>query len=192
MLSKASEKELLALLRQNDQRALKEIYNRFWSALFVIARDKLSPDEAKECVQDILCAIWNRRAELDIRYSLNTYLAAALKYKIITILDKRRKLRVGDIDDFPDSGGPSSLSPEAIFAEKELRDRIASSVEQLPERCRLVFKMSWEEGMKTSDIAIIMGITERGVQKHLLKAIRYIGKDLSGSVSFLLIFLLQL
>ena len=53
-----------------------------------------------------------------------------------------------------------------------MQDYINGLVDKLPEKCRLVFKYSREEGKKNSQIAEELDIAEKTVEAHLTKAIK--------------------
>src|SRR6185437_10101821 len=75
---------LLGLLRVGDTTAFTEIYNRYWKLLFHLAAAKTnSLAEAEELVQDLFLDMWKSREQLEMATSLKTYLAVALKYRVI-------------------------------------------------------------------------------------------------------------
>lgn len=54
-------------------------------------------------------------------------------------------------------------SPEEHLELKEMREMLDKAIDELPEKCRLVFLMSREEGLKTKEIAgNIIGSREYG------------------------------
>jgi len=186
---------LLELIRKNNDRAaFSELYTRYWDKIFMLAANALeSPEVAEECVQDIFFSLWNRRSTLHLKYSVYTYLAVAVKYRVINILDKahRERKRMAAINqgDIFDTLTPSA---EVLLLEKELFARLESSVALLPEKCQLVFRMSREEGKNRKQIAAILNISEKTVDNHLNKALKDIGKNLSGTpVIFILSALLE-
>lgn len=141
-----------------------------------------NPEEAEECVQDIFCSIWLRRETLQLKYSLYTYLAVAVKYRVINILDKehRKRQRMSLADPhYPEIFAPSAETP---LLEKELTDRLEASIAILPEKCRIVYKMSREEGKTHKQIADELNISEKTVNNHLVKAV----KDISNHLTLVL------
>jgi len=172
---------LLDLIRQEDDAlAFAELYHRYWDKIFYLAANALdSGEEAKECVQDIFCSLWTRRHTLELNYSVYTYLAVAVKYRVINILNsayhKRHHQHVVELEQV-EIGTPSA---ETALLEKELFARLEKAVSLLPEKCQLVFRMSREEGKSHRQIAEELDISEKTVNNHLTKAI----KDLSGHLS---------
>lgn len=170
--------ELLRLLQLENGAAFTEIYNRWWDKIYSIAANKLhNLTEAEEVVQDIFLEIWNRRKTLQVTTSLPAYLATAVKYKVINILAERnRQLRYQQ--HAAQTGNPMDLSTEQWLRFEELQDRLAAAVTALPEKCRLVFQLSREEGLSHKEIADKVGISEKTVEAHLTKALRTLRTEL--------------
>jgi len=183
--SKQSDLQLVALLKQGEEQALSELYMRYWDKLLVVAANHLdSPEEAEEVLQDIFFSLWQRRETLALKYSLATYLSVAVKYRIINLMDKQYRLRHKMESRIADA---ELLSPSAEtgLLEKELMEQIAAAVKRLPEKCRIVFTMSREQGLSHKQIAAELNISEKTVTNHLTKAMKDL-KDGLNSNSFLL------
>lgn len=177
--SAQSDLQLVALLKQSNEKALSELYMRYWDKLLVVAANHLdSPQEAEEVLQDIFFSLWQRRETLELKYSLATYLSVAVKYRIINLMDKQYRLRHKMEARIPDADllAPSA---ETTLLEKELMEQIAGAVKRLPEKCRIVFTMSREQGMSHKQIAAELNISEKTVTNHLTKAIKDIKGDLN-------------
>ena len=71
----------------------------------------------------------------------------------------------------------SGDNPEVSMLVDELRMEIDSVKASLPERCREIFEMSREKGMKYSQIAQTLGISEKAVEKSISKALRAFKKN---------------
>lgn len=170
---------LLDVIRQHDDHlAFAELYHRYWKKIFDLAVNSLqSPEMAEECVQDIFCSLWTRRSTLQLKYSLYTYLAAAVKYKTINMMDKiHRKEQKRAYLIFATDLVSSAETP---LLEKEFLDSLNKAINQLSEKCRIVFKMSREEGKKHKQIAKELNISEKTVNNHLTKALKDLNRHLS-------------
>jgi RNA polymerase sigma-70 factor (ECF subfamily) len=177
------DKVLIVLLQNGDEHAFTEIYNRYWDKLFSIAANKLKDlDEAEEIVQDIFVSLWKRREELGSIETLSPYLAVSVKYRVIKYLDKRdNQQKYSDYSQQVTSIADDSTEQWLEF--EELRSRLAMFVADLPEKCRLVYRLSRESGFSQKRIAGELGISEKTVEAHLGKALKTLRARLS---SFLL------
>ena len=66
--------------------------------------------------------------------------------------------------------------------DRELRKHIISAIDELPEKCKLVFKLSYLHNMKNKDIAEAMDVSLRTVEAHMYKALRFLRSRLEGYI----------
>ena len=183
-----SDNELLALLKEGDQYALAEIYGRYWDKLLAVAVNRLGDEqEAEECVQDVFVSFWRRREELVLTHNLSTYFWAATKYQVLNRLDKRYAKRRIKTTELLDDNVVGVHSPEVYLLEKELMARIEATVQALPEKCRIIYRMSREEGKTNREIAGELAIAEKTVEGHLTRALRDIRTNLTSIVPAFLV-----
>ena len=82
--------ELFALLQNDDSAAYQAIYDRHWQPLYRHARKMLQNDEeARDVVQDIFVALWDKRYNLELTTSLSAYLYASTRNKILSLFKHR-------------------------------------------------------------------------------------------------------
>lgn len=179
---------LTSLLKTGDDAAFTELYNRYWDKLFAVAYHRVNSEpEAEEIVQDVFLSLWNRRLQLELSHSIATYLAVAVKYQVINKLSRqhRKKVHMETIL----VGEEGEESTELWFNEKELRQQLDIVVGTLPDKCRMVFLMSREEGRSTREIAQALQISEKTVEAHMTRALRDIRNSLNIALPVLLFLL---
>lgn len=181
----------MILLKQDDEAAFEELYNRYWSRLYAAAYKRVkSAETAGEIVQDLFTSIWKNRRYLQIHTSCEAYLFTAVRYLVLHHLEKeivREKYRnslhtpVRDYDN----------STEEIIFRDDLRQHLEKAVAHLPSKCRSVFELSRMENKTNREIAETLGISEKTVENHLTKAISRIKLQLAGIFFLLLLFFLR-
>ena len=170
---------LLALLKESDEAAFTEIYNRYWERLLVVAMHRLAEiEEAREIVQDIFYRLWKRRETLRLDYSLNTYLSAAVKYEVINRLAARNRQKAFRIH-ISRHWQETEQETENYIRFNELQKQLHVLVNALPEKCRIVYKLSRDKGYSQRRIAAELGIAEKTVETHLSVAIKKLKTGLS-------------
>ena len=170
------DENLLSLLKQDDASAYTALYNRYWERMVTFAYIKLqSGADAKEVVQDVFLDMWNRRFNLQIPGNFQAYISGSVKYKIFTLLAKRKK-ELSNYQNIPT--GLASRSTEEWLSYDQLRADLEKAVLRLPEKCRLVFKLSREKGLSTPEIAHQLQISPKTVENHMTKALFRLRKAL--------------
>jgi RNA polymerase sigma-70 factor (ECF subfamily) len=68
-----------------------------------------------------------------------------------------------------------------VFPE-ELEENVRNAIEQLPQQCRTIFKMSRYEEMKYTEIAERLGISINTVENQISKALKMLRSQLSNII----------
>jgi RNA polymerase sigma-70 factor (family 1) len=163
-------KLLLELLSKSDELAFTEIYNRFWQKLFAIAYNRLKEiPAAEDVVHDVFASLWANRKKNEIEL-LDNYLATAAKYMILAIIKKKERERV--YKNISQQAPVFELPVETSLHYKRILEIVKNEVEKLPEKCRLIFKYSRNEGMPVKQIAKELNISPKTVENQLNKALK--------------------
>lgn len=163
-------KLLLDLLTKSDEPAFTEIYNYFWQKLFAIAYNRLKEIQAAEdIVHDVFASLWANRSKNEID-SLDNYLATAVKYLVLDKIKKKQRERIYNNTSFQTPVTEFTIETSVHY--KRILEIVKSEVEKLPEKCRLIFKYSRNEGMPVKQIAKELSISPKTVENQLNKALK--------------------
>lgn len=180
-----TEKQLLDLLSKSDELAFTEVYQRFWQKIFTTAYNRLKEkQDAEDTVHDVFASLWANREKSGIR-SLENYLATAAKYIVLDKIKRKERKRV-----YQDSclkAAVVDISVESSLHYKRILELLKTEVEKLPERCRLVFTYSRNEGLTTSQIAKELDISPKTVENQLNKALKHLRPVLKSFSVFLIL-----
>lgn len=175
-----TENELVTLIRQSDREAFNEIYERYWLKLYKVAFEKIkSSDEAEDLVQDLFVSIWMKRETLVIQISLNAYLFAAIKYRIINHISanivKRDYLHslnkaIMDYD--------NATSDSLTF--KDTEQWINFGINKLSPKVREVFNLSRQENLSIKEIATKLDVSDQTVKNQISKALKVLRVHLNN------------
>jgi len=160
-----SEKEMIRLIAKGDEHVFEELFRSWYARLSLFAFRFLSDrQEAENIVQMVFIRYWEKRKELKIE-SLNSYLTTAVRNSCLNEL-KRRPHFYSVEDQF-------NLPEEENSAEEdELLGEVLKAVEEMPPRCREIFKMSRFDGFKYKEIAGKLGISQKTVEAQMGKALK--------------------
>lgn len=166
---KYSDAQLLQLLNDKDEEAFTEIYNRYWEQLvdigYYFTKDKQS---VEEIVNDVFMRLWKRPSSFQIR-CLREYLGTAVKFGIFKALLKTKR-RQSLLKNY--AVPILSVEEEQRIEAKFTEAYINGIVEDLPEKSKLIYKYSRENGMNTADISNKMNIGQKAVEYHITKTLK--------------------
>ncbi|KIO75793.1 RNA polymerase [Pedobacter lusitanus] len=174
-----TDEELIILLKEDDQSAYTELYNRYWSKLYRVAYNQLKiAEEAEEIVQDIFIDIWKRRKTIQLTSALNNYFAVAVKYKVIKTLAKRNHQHQYSKEALYIHSNNDNSTQEWLEFD-DLKEQLSKLVDQLPDKCQKVYKLSREEENSYKQIAEKMNISEKTIESHINKALKYLRTNIN-------------
>ncbi len=169
-----TDNDLLDLLREGNDDAFTEIFNRYWKPVLAVAANKTGDlDEAEDIVQDLFISLWKRRENLQLTSSLGSYLAVSAKYKVIKVLAGRHRILSLEAGS-QEAALTSASGTESAIEMEQLTCQVSEAVESLPEKCKIVFRLSRESGYSHKQIAQQMAISEKTVEAHISRALRAI------------------
>jgi RNA polymerase sigma-70 factor (ECF subfamily) len=157
-------------IQQKDGQAFENYYKLHYTYFFLCACNYLKDAAlAEEIVNDVFITIWQDAGKINIGTSLKSYIYRAVINRSLNALDKNRRVRENQKE--------LSRLPEGTFElremeENELKIRLYQAIDQLPEQCRKVFRMSRFEELKQQEIADQLGISIKTVKNHITHALK--------------------
>lgn len=80
-------------------------------------------------------------------------------------------------------------TPEEEINEEEMVELLIKAIEELPEKCKMIFFMSKYDHLKYPEIADILDISIKTVEYHMRRALKFLRKHLSRFFPVFFIFL---
>jgi RNA polymerase sigma-70 factor, ECF subfamily len=150
---------------------LKDIFLKHHSDLCRVAfRIVADAEKSKDIVQDVFLKLWIKRTDLEISISLQAYLRRAVVNTALNTLKELRHatLPENDVTSLQRSSG--NLVEETHF--KELAAVAEGAIESLPPRTKAVFRLIREEEMSYREVSAALEISEKAVEKEMMKALK--------------------
>ena len=182
-----NEVELLKRLKQSDERAFYQLFRGYYKYLVVIAYQYIKDDHlSKDFGQEVCMDLWRLREEINIDFSLKYFLRRAVINRCLATGKKNSRMSYKE-----DAGSDLATAfneTEEAFQMKELNEILEEAYAQLPERCRLIFKMSRQENLSHKEIAAKLDISTKTIENQITKALKIIREALKkyGVVGFFL------
>src|SRR5574338_93398 len=171
-------KRLLRLIAQNDdQAAYKELFMLLYYRLKKFAYSILkSNEETEELVLDVFLLIWEKRNQLTSIEFPRLYFYTTTRNLALTRINQRKK-QVGTApEDWLVKLNSIYFEPEELFISEETLKKINQAIEDLPPRCRLIFKLVKEDGLHYREVAELLNLSIKTIEAQMAIAFRRIGK----------------
>jgi RNA polymerase sigma-70 factor (family 1) len=172
-------KRLLAAIAINaDQVAYKELFILLHSRLKQFAYSIVkSNEEAEELVSDIFIRIWEKREQLTTIESPLLYFYTTVKNLALNRLSKqKRQLSNSPAEDWLVQLNSIYFDPEQLMVTEEMMRKIRQAINDLPPRCRIIFKLIKEDGLKYRETAELLQLSVKTVEAQMAIALRRLGK----------------
>lgn len=173
-----STKLLTARLKNGDQEAFKQIYERFWEKLYQVSYYYThSREDSEDILINIFMAVWNNRQKIEIEY-LESYLVKAVKNQSLKYIIRQQRVReqIRKLEENASKSATAADSPQSQLEVKELSLHIDHQVQSLPEKTKTIFLLNRENGLTYEQIARSLGVSVKTVEYHISKALAVLSR----------------
>lgn len=183
--------DLALKIRTGNQKAFREIYDRYHVQMYYIAKKYVKSSElAEDAVQDIFVKLWDKRYRIDETKSLKAFLFTMLRNHVLNMIRDRRDEIVSI------TGVESKMLPRQNLTEddlvyKEYHDIVQQGLNELSDRKREVFELRTLQGHSNSEVAELLDINIRTVKTHFYNSSKFMReylKKYAGLLGLLIIF----
>ena len=193
MNSNNLEKDILLIerLHSGDENAFSEIYQLYAASLIGFASSKLySLEEARDLIHDIFVYLWTERKKIQIHSSLQSYLFAITRHRIIDHI-RRNVTR----EEYAYMLHRLTLNLENNLERnmeaKDLGMFIEKVVGNLPQRTKEIYQLSRNENKSISEIAVMLNLSDQTVKNQLTTALKFLRTSLGKLSIIMMLYLLQ-
>lgn len=164
----------------------QQLFRDNYAELLVFAAGLVGEGDAEDVVVDVFADLWSRRDTLLVGDRMRNLLFKSVYNKSVNVLHQR-KVKASHIvllDELQslrmDYLSSSAANPQQLTEAGELQSHLDSAISALPEKCRQVFRLKYQQGMAHRDIAESLEISQRTVESHLYHALSLLRTKLSG------------
>ena len=186
--------ENIRLLQQavacfDDTQAYKQLFLLFYPSLVNFAASIIkSKEAAEEIVSDVFIKIWEKRQHLEKIENLSFYLFTAVKNRCVNQFNEFRNRTEININDVTVEFKSLYHDPEQKMISAEAIRQIQEAIHELPPRCRLIFKLVKEEGLKYKEVAELLELSVKTVENQMSLAFKKIGSAINFKLHQLTVF----
>lgn len=177
-----SEEDLWTDFKEGDEQAYEFIFKNHYNVLFNYGlKLTRNAEETRDCIQQLFAGLWESRQRLGSSNSIRSYLLASLRRMILRRLnDKSRFVNIECVT----SEFHVEISAELKYikdqSETEQVKLLWNVIQKLPDRQKEALYLKYYNDHSSGEIALIMGITTRGVYKLIYKALDHLALEISN------------
>ncbi len=161
----------------NTDAQWKTIVERYEKPLLSFFRKRTNnSDDAEDLVQDVFARLWARKKDTPI-LKIESYLFQTAA-SVLNDYFRKRKVRLQDQHFFADDSDifGSDFSTERVLLGKDAIKCLLVEIKKLPQRTQDVFVLRAFENKRSIEVAEMMNISVRSIEKHMAKAIVHLNK----------------
>lgn len=170
---------LIRISEKSDELALRELFNLFSDGLYRFSFSILKNKElAEEVVSDVFFNIWVHREVISKVESFKPYLYTSARNTSLNYLQKEKRMKTVWMEDVSVSLFIDEICPESELIAEELKMAICQAINNLPEKCKLIYSLAKIEQLKYKEIAKILDISVKTIDNQLTIAFKKIGAEI--------------
>lgn len=167
----------LQCIANGDEQEFRRLFHYFSPRLnqfaYSIVRIK---EAATEIVDDVFIKLWKHREKATAILNIRVYLYVAVKNSALNYLSSKANLQVTEPFNHVDIALSRDPLPDQKLISAELQKRITAAIEALPPRCKMIFKLVREDGLRYKDVAEILNLTVNTVDAQMVIAVKRIAE----------------
>ena len=173
-MQRINEEEIISLFNGGDESAFEIIYNYSFSSICYFV-NKIVKDNDISCdiVQELFINIWNKKLKFHSTIHLKAFLYKSAQHKALNYIQKKntRDSIIKNVD------FQSIIEPDDVMlyeVETDIFEQIFLAIEELPEECNRIFKMSYLENIDVKTISEKLGIAASTIMTQRQRAKKYL------------------
>jgi RNA polymerase sigma-70 factor (family 1) len=163
-------------ITKSDKKAFEILYKEYFPSLCLYAYGFIHDEEyVMEIVNDVFLRIWEKRSEIDINHGIKPYLYRCTHNKCIDKLAVKKELKADMMVELADKVNElCGQDEESILMQislNNLESDIQKSIEELPPKCREIFKLSRYDMLSYYEISKKLDISVNTIKTQITRAL---------------------
>jgi len=152
---------------EGDPKALRFFFDKYYEDLCHFINTYIHNHSiAEEIVQDIFIYFWENKGNLNISYSVKSYLYQSTKNRSLNFIrDEKRRSKIHET--ILSESTIESTPNDSYLDSAQLKQIINTSIQSLPPRCREIYSLCKEEHLTYKEVSEKMGISQKTVENQM-------------------------
>ncbi len=169
-----TDSQLLDLVKTGDESAFAEIYERYWTVMYIHVLKMLGDeDDSKDLIQELFTSLWLKGAQIEFSTNLSGYLYISARNKVINMI-RQNKIRKDYLSSLAEFGAQTSNTTLEQLNVRDLHTAFEREVQSLPYKMRQIFELSRKQNLSHKEIALRLDISDKTVKKQISNALKII------------------
>lgn len=179
------EKETLKELQHriadfDDEVAYRQLFFHFFLPLKSFSYSIIQSKElAEEIVSDLFIDIWEKRKQLMEINDIRLYLYTSTRNNSLRKHRQQHKTTFLSLDEVEVEFASKDPDAEVRLLGREMQGRIEAAIAQLPQKCKLIFKLAKEDKLRYKEIAELLNISVKTIDNQVATALKKIATVLN-------------
>lgn len=170
-----SDEQIITQIKLGDVSTFNSLFNSVYIQLYIHCRKFISdPEEAKDLLQNVFLHFWEKRDSIDIHTSLNAYLYKSVQNECLNHLRTLKTIYTTENKDSDVNKDEiiENTNPFSELTVLEIEQITENTIEELPDQCKSIFKLSRVNGLRNQEIADLLDISIRTVETQIYRALK--------------------
>lgn len=188
MTKTLTKENIIPALQNGDIQAFTYIFDQYYSALRYFAQCMTNDQqESQDIVLRVFNVFWNMRDRFNTLINIKAFLYITTRNNCIDFLKyrKRQEEVKKDYQAYLLSAPPEET--ERLIMKADLLRMVYAEIQNLPDRCRKIFELTYLEGLQANEIAEQLQITVSTVTSQRARAIQLLRTALKDANPLLLL-----
>jgi RNA polymerase sigma-70 factor (ECF subfamily) len=165
----------------SDEVFFKNTYLAYYANLVVFANGYVKQRPvAEDMVEDVFTKLWKNREKIATIQNLKVYLYVAVKNTCFNYLVKLKKHNIQSIEELELDFESVTSTAEGKIISNERIEMINQEINKLPKKCKAIFILIKEDGLKYSEVAQLLGLAVKTIETQMSIAFKRLADSLSS------------
>jgi RNA polymerase sigma-70 factor (family 1) len=179
------------IVENDDQFSFKNFFDHFYPRVLNFTSYLMGCRQVSEDVSlEVFVRFWNNRKNISHFENIQNYLFVTAKHLVINYLSQNKHIKYMSFEGVDLKNYTCYTNPEDDLINEELKIHLSNAIDQLPEKCKMIYMLAKEENLKYREVAELLDISIKTVEaqmgialSRLRKALKEYGNDNSYSNS---------
>ena len=169
---------LLDISLKDDKHSFQKLFESCYAPLCLFAKRYIEDLNVREdIVQEVFFQLWEKRKNISVNTSTRNYLIACVKNICLNQI-KREYYKEEFQEEFAKRVPLYSDDTDNMYSYQELSEKLRAALDKLPVEYRIAFEMSKLENRDLGEIASVLNVSTRTVERYRDKSIQILKEEL--------------